>query len=258
MIEPIPFDPHRFRSAAEHYLVGRPAYADALFHDLAMLLGLDGTGRLLDLGCGPGQIAKALRPWFAGAVGMDPEPGMLEIARAAGTDIEFRQGSSLDLDASLGQFRLVTIGRAFHWMDRVETARRLDTLIQPGGALVLLSTTHPDVPDNAWSARFAALQDEAAGGPRAQWRKPGWVKHEAVLLGSPFAALHRLGVVQRRSTPAADLLHRSLSMSSTSRDRLGDRAEQLRAGLEAVLAEVAVDGMVTEVVESVALIARRP
>ena len=63
----IPFQPDRFRSAAAHYLRGRPAYSDALIRDVALLCGLDGTGRLLDLGCGPGQLARAFRrrcwPW---------------------------------------------------------------------------------------------------------------------------------------------------------------------------------------------------
>lgn len=259
MIEPIPFDPHRFRSAAEHYLVGRPPYAAGVIADVATLLGLDGTGRLLDLGCGPGQLATAFRPHVSSVLGMDPEPEMLARAHAAAAPgITFQQGSSQDLGPALGRFRLVTIGRAFHWMDRAETARRLDAIVEPGGAVVLLSTAHLDVPDNAWNVRYQALVDAAVGGPRGRWRQPGWVRHEAVLLDSPFSRLHRAGVVERRQTEAAGLLQRSLSMSTTSRARLGDGAERLQGEVAALLEEVGTGGMVTEVVESVALIARRP
>ena len=227
MIEPIPFDPARFRSAAAHYLQGRPAYAPALFGDVAKLCGLDGTGRLLDLGCGPGQLATAFRPYVAEAVGMDPEPEMLALATRLATeaevDIRFCPGSSQDLTPALGRFRLVTIGRAFHWMDRAETVRRLDAMLEPGGALVLFSTTHIDAPDNAWRAEFErVLEGAAVGGRRAAWRQPGWVKHEAVLLDSPLCDLHRVGVVERRRTPGAALIDRALSMSGTSRARLGE------------------------------------
>ena len=38
---------------------------------------LDGTGRLLDLGCGTGQLVIPLAAHVAEAVGMDPEPEML-------------------------------------------------------------------------------------------------------------------------------------------------------------------------------------
>ncbi|MEJ1976229.1 MAG: hypothetical protein WDN49_09115 [Acetobacteraceae bacterium] len=151
------------------------------------------------------------------------------------------------------------IGRAFHWMDRPETARRLDAVIEPGGALVLFHVEHLDVPDNAWRAAYQAALDTALGeGTRSAWRGPGWVRHEAVLLDSPFAALERIGVIERRRTPAASLVDRALSMSRTTRARLGAAADALRDRVTALVAEASVDGMVTEVVESVALIARRP
>ncbi len=83
MTAPIPFEPARFRSAAAHYLHGRPAYAPALDPGRGELCGLDGGGQMLDLGCGPGQIATAFRPFVAAALGMDPEPEMLALARDA-------------------------------------------------------------------------------------------------------------------------------------------------------------------------------
>ena len=72
---------------------------------------------------------------------------MLRIARGggrpAGLPIEFREGSSRDLGPDLGTFRLAVIGRAFHWMDREETLRRLDAIIEPAGAVVLFGADHP-------------------------------------------------------------------------------------------------------------------
>ena len=47
--------------------------------------GLDGTGRLLDVGCGPGVLTVRLAPLFDQAVGLDPDADMLaEGSRAAG------------------------------------------------------------------------------------------------------------------------------------------------------------------------------
>jgi SAM-dependent methyltransferase len=261
MIEPIPFDPHRFRTAAPHYLRGRPDYAAALAPLVALVCGLNGTGEALDLACGPGQLARAFEPYVASVLAIDPEPEMLAIGRATseGLPIRFEQASSEDLSPGMGPFRIVLIGRAFHWMDRVETARRLDGLIAPGGALVLFRTDHLDVPDNAWRVPYqAALDASVAGGARAVWRRRDWVKHEAVLLDSPFGALQRLGVVERVRTPVATMLDRVQSMSSTTRSRLGDTGvERLCAEVGAILSPVAQDGLVTEVIESVALIARR-
>ena len=176
-----------------------------------------------------------------------------------GLPIQFQQGSSQDLVPGMGPFRIAVIGRAFHWMDRVETVSRLDAMLEPGGAIMLFSDTHPDLPDNAWRIPYrTALDSIIAGGNRGAWRSPDWVKHETILLDSPFPVLERIGMLERVRTPVATLLDRAQSMSSTSRDRLGDAGiARLLTAVEAVLAPVAVDGMVTEVVESVALIARR-
>ena len=265
MIEPIPFQPRRFRFAAAHYLEGRPSYSDSLITTVAQLCRLDGSGHLLDLGCGPGQLARAFRPHVASATGMDPEPEMLGLARqltkAAGLAVAFEEGSSQDLAPGLGPFRLVTIGRAFHWMDRPETARRLDGLIGPGGALVLFSDSHPKLPDNAWYANYRAMVDAATEASQRQaWRRPDWVGHETVLLDSPFSALRRVGVLERRRVPQSALLHRALSMSSSTRDRLGPAGVAgLQHDMEALARSVAAeDGLVTEVVECTALIAQRP
>lgn len=263
MIDPIPFDPARFRSAAQHYLRGRPDYAPSLIEDVALLCGLDGTGRLLDLGCGPGQLARAFRPHMAAAEGWDPDPEMLalaaEITAQAGMDVSYRCAASHDVDPAGPALRMVTIGRAFHWMDRTETLRRLDSLVEPGGAVVLFRVDHLDVPDNAWRAPLEAAQARAVGGIRAAWRQPGWVRHEAFLLDSAFSDVRRVGTIERRQIPADSLVHRALSMSSTTRAKLGDAgAAALQAEAEAIAAAHAVHGLITEVVEPSALIARRP
>ncbi|WP_353615266.1 MULTISPECIES: class I SAM-dependent methyltransferase [unclassified Mycobacterium] len=54
-------------------------------------MGLDGAGRLLDLGCGTGQLALPLAGHVTEAVGVDPEADMLtEATRQAprGADME--------------------------------------------------------------------------------------------------------------------------------------------------------------------------
>jgi hypothetical protein len=42
-----------------------------------------------------------------------------------------------DLGSDFGMFQIVTIGRAFHWMDRSEALRRLNTMIEPNGARLI-------------------------------------------------------------------------------------------------------------------------
>src|SRR6476661_445003 len=78
------WDASLFAGAAPHYVRGRLPYAPRLAEVLADTLGLDGRGRLLDVGCGPGTIALLCAHLFENVVGLDPDPGMLaEAARLA-------------------------------------------------------------------------------------------------------------------------------------------------------------------------------
>ena len=130
-----PYDPQRFSSTIPHYMAGRPAYSPRLIERLARETGLSGSSRVLDLGCGPGSVTLPLARHAGTTIGMDPDAAMIAAARqaaaAAGLAIDWRVGSSFDLASDLAPLDLVTIGRAFHWMDRVATLKRLDELVAP-------------------------------------------------------------------------------------------------------------------------------
>ncbi len=81
----MPYDPTIYLGSAAYYRYGRPAYSPELEAVLTQETGLDGNGRLLDAGCGPGVLTVRLAHLFAQAVGLDPDAGMLaEGRRAAG------------------------------------------------------------------------------------------------------------------------------------------------------------------------------
>jgi SAM-dependent methyltransferase len=260
LIEPVPFKPRRFRSAAHHYLAGRPGYAPRAIARVIELCEVTPEDRMLDLGCGPGQLARAFAPYVREVVGVDPEPEMLRLARQDGPDNAlWIEASSYDIGPHLGRFGLVTMGRSFHWMARVDTLRRLDEIVAPEGAVVLFSDSHPDVPDNAWRTEYSAVIERYAGDEeRRRRRGPGWVSHTAVLLASAFSQIEEVSVIERRRLTAARLFDRALSMSSTSRARLGARADDLLEELTVVIERLAPSGDLSEVVATNALMARRP
>jgi len=264
---PIPFVSDRFHEAAPHYLGGRPAYSPALIRRVAQMRRLDGTQRLLDLGCGPGQLSLAFASWVAQAVALDPEAAMLEVAAQLGAaiapNIEYRQGSSYDLsadaDAGFGVFDIVTIGRAFHWMERADTLVRLDKMVTARGAVVLFNTTLLDDSAQPWAAQYRELIGSYSKGAPAhvQRESPGWESHDDVLARSVFSELERVSVIERRRVSAAQLKERPLSMSSLSRERIGGKLDALLASIDALVAAHSRDGWFVERIESTALIATR-
>ena len=251
-----PFEPDRFRSAAAHYERGRAPYAPALIRRVAEAAGLGARRRVLDLGCGPGPLARAFAPLAREVVAMDPSAEMLAAARALAAEtanVRFLAGSSYDLDPALGDFRLVVMGRSFHWMDRVDTLERLDRMIDPAGAVALFEDSAPAVPANAWRKAWRDIRERYAPDDEPHRRDPDWIRHEAILLDSPFARVERFGVIERRALDVETLTQRALSMSSTSPSRLGEKTAAMVAELRAALADVR-----EEVVETSALVAWRP
>ena len=107
------WDRSLFAGTAAHYLVGRMPYPRELADALRDALGLDGTGRLLDVGCGPGSLTLLLAPLFAASVGVDPDPDMLrEAARIAGpARVWWRELCAEDLPADLGTLRVVVFAQ---------------------------------------------------------------------------------------------------------------------------------------------------
>lgn len=260
----VPFDPHRFRSAATHYLAGRPPYADRLIRHVVQFCGINDADHVLDLGCGPGQLARALAPFVRQVTAIDPEPEMLatagRLAEASGiSNVTFTQGSSLDLGPHLGRFNLVSIGRAFHWMDRIETLRQLDGLIEPGGAVVLFDDKHPTLPENAWLDDFETLHEHYSDQDSGRRIRKGsdWLPHEAVLLASAFPVLDRISALDRHSLSIDRLIDRVLSRSSTTSARLGDKTAAMAEDIRKLIAQWGKNGVLQEVVETRALIARR-
>ena len=138
------YDPTIYDGAAVHYRYGRPAYSPGLEALLAEELGLDGSGRLLDVGCGPGILTVRLARLFQEAVGLDPDPEMIAEGRRAAEDrgianITWVQAMAEDLPgAAPGPYRVVTFGSSFWWTDEVRVAEAVHDMLEPGGALVLI------------------------------------------------------------------------------------------------------------------------
>jgi SAM-dependent methyltransferase len=133
--------------AAAHYRPGRPPYSPELVDVLVRELRLDGTGRMLDVGCGPGILTVGLAGLFDEVVGLDPDPDMVAEAQRAGAErgvgnIRWVQAVAENLpEASPGPYRLVTFGQSFHWTDEERVAEVVYDMLEPGGAIALVVHT---------------------------------------------------------------------------------------------------------------------
>ncbi|KOG42531.1 class I SAM-dependent methyltransferase [Streptomyces resistomycificus] len=146
------WDSTLFRGSAAYYERGRLPYAPGFAETLARALGLDGRGRLLDVGCGPGIVTLAMARFFTEAVGVDPDEDMLaEAARRAGRGgvphARWVAARAEELPAGLGEFRVVVFAQSFHWTDRDRVAATVLEMLEPGGALVHMSDLQDPPPE---------------------------------------------------------------------------------------------------------------
>lgn len=146
------WDETLYRGSAAYYASGRVRYSDQLVQALAAELELDGTGRLLDCGCGPGSLTLPLAPLVAAAVGIDADPDMIVQARRAAdlagiTNVSWHRLRAEELPAGLGEFGVVTFAQSFHWVDQYVVADAIARMLPAGGPCVhVLATTHEGVP----------------------------------------------------------------------------------------------------------------
>jgi ubiquinone/menaquinone biosynthesis C-methylase UbiE len=248
-------DPALYKGTAWYYARFRPTYPPALVRVLRDKYGLDGTGRLLDLGCGPGPVAMALAHLFDEVVAMDPEPEMLDEGREAAkrakvANVCWVDGGSNDLSPALGQFRLVTMGNSFHWMDRARTLDALYDLVTDDGGVAVVGegAPIPAPPPTRWRTAINEVARRYLGDVRLPWdavqTDPSeW--HEAFLEASRFKELTTYEESFEISWTVESMLGNLYSTSFCNRRVLGDRVEAFERDLRAAVLAVEPSGILS-------------
>ncbi len=116
--------------------------------DLLAQVPLEEAGRVVDLGCGAGNVTAILKQRFPAAdvLGVDGAAAMLAKARTAAPDCRFEQG---DFHAwtPMAPPDLIFSNAALHWVTDHETLfPRLLSLLAPGGILAVQMPAMHDAP----------------------------------------------------------------------------------------------------------------
>jgi SAM-dependent methyltransferase len=215
-----------FGGTASYYVRFRSRYPPELLGQLAEHAGLDGTGRLLDLGSGPGFLAVPLAAHVAEVVAVDPEPEMLAEMDAP-SNVRRVLGRAEDVDESWGAFKLATIGRAFHWMDGPLVLERLERVTPQ---LALLGDR---VEESDAQATVRDVAEELFG-QRPAMKQPN-VRYEEALAASAFSDVDVLRVEVERTWTVEQLIGLAYSTSYGAAHRVGDRRDEFERELRARL-----------------------
>jgi SAM-dependent methyltransferase len=255
------WDETLYAGSAPYYARGRLPYPPALADAFRDALGLDGTGRLLDVGCGPGSLTHLLAPLFAEAVGVDADAAMAaEAAKTAAPNERFVVLRAEELPAGLGAFRAATFAQSFHWLDQRQVAAAVHELLEPGGAAVLVgATTHQgevtDVPREAISElvhRYLGPVRRAGRGSlpqgTAEWDFDAF---SSIGFSGPREVEVPAGQVYERSED--DVVASVYSTSSAAPHLFGDRLEEFESELRAILRRASPEGRFRERARDISL-----
>ncbi|MEM1450916.1 MAG: class I SAM-dependent methyltransferase [Planctomycetota bacterium] len=153
-------------SVVEAYRL-RPPYPDDTFMLLLGLLGSE-PRRVLDAGCGPGEIARTLAPDVDRMDAVDASPGMIEYGMSlAGADHPNLRWACAPMELARldPPYGLIVASQSLHWMEWDDVLPRFRAALSPEGHLVLLDAIVADPP---WAkllkeliARFSTNRDFA-------------------------------------------------------------------------------------------------
>lgn len=272
------WDPTLFPGSARYYRRGRLPYPPGLAAAVAAALALDGRGRLLDVGCGPGVIALQLAHLFAEVVGLDPDAEMLAEAERAAAEqgirnVRWVQARAEELPVGLGSFRVATVAASFHWMDRDRVAATVREILEPGGAFVQIGADqlggharpqplpHPAPPREA----MAALVQRYLGSERRAGQ--GVLRYGTP--GDELDVLRRAGFPEPQivAVPGGEVVVRTIddlvaaqfSNSSSAPHLFGERLAEFEAELRALLEAASPSGLFAQKTDDAELrIWRRP
>ena len=148
--EVLPLDPMRWHADPDH---GEQQLLGAL------------TPPVLDVGCGPGRVVAALGRRGVPALGVDPAPGAVALARRRGAAV--LQRSVFDRLPGEGRWGTVVLldGNVGIGGDAVRLLRRCAALVAPGGTIVV----EVEPPGQGWRTRRVRLERDGDESPWFAW-----------------------------------------------------------------------------------------
>jgi SAM-dependent methyltransferase len=130
-----------FNEVAVEYDRNRPAYPDELVDQACEVAGIGGGERVLEIGCGTGQLTRSVLARGLRVTALEPGDQLILLAeenlKDAG-DVELVHARLEDMQLPREGYAAVFSASAIHWVDPDLGWRKIGDALAPGGTLALI------------------------------------------------------------------------------------------------------------------------
>ena len=130
-----------FDEVAAEYDRNRPMYPGELVDQACQVAGIGAGDRVLEIGCGSGQLTRSLVARGLHVTALEPGKNLIALARqnlAGAAAVEFINARFEDASCPHEHFRGVFSASALHWVDPKVSWRKIADVLVPGGTLALI------------------------------------------------------------------------------------------------------------------------
>jgi SAM-dependent methyltransferase len=167
-------DPDRWSAAAAGWSELWGGFAEPAWRVIAEVSGAGPGTRVLDVGCGGGELLGFFAGLGAQVAGIDPAPGMVALARARVPGADLRLGEAERLPWPDGRFELVTSFNALQFADdTLDALAECARVAVPGGLVAVANWAEAARNDLNTIEEAVAAADGEEPPPDGELRLPG-------------------------------------------------------------------------------------
>lgn len=250
------FDPELYRGTHEYYAKYRPGIPKEVIDVIVKHFDIKPTDRVLDIGCGTGQVALAMDGKCKEMICVDPDPEMIKWAKKMTKDCKTKliwiNCPAEDLGKfkkKLGTFKLATFCRSFHWVNQEQVLKDLNALIKEDGGVALFGDKSFWTGEEKWQKAVKKViqkylgEERRAGKGKFQPPKEPW---DEILRDSPFKFVKIHDVSLIRTWDIENIIGYLFSTSFAAPHLFGNRLNEFKKEIRKTLLSLNPKGVFKE------------
>lgn len=246
-----------FNNTSKYYSKYRLSFSNEFLVFMLEDLGIRKFNRLLDVGCGTGQLSLPLSNYFKEVIAIDINEEMIsEGIRVSKenqiSNIEFLSIPAENLTSKFGIFDLIVIGSAFHWMDRERVTSIIYDLLSTKGGLAIVDQGSIWTGNETWQIEVVKIIKKWLGEDRRAGDSTyieSTKRHEEIVREFPFIRFSEGCYLYKHTWDIESIIGYLYSTSFCNRELLRDKVNEFESEIKNTLKELNHKEMFTQDVE---------